>query len=94
MVGAKIPVLEIEKLKITEEGRGLIFDNDGTNFLLTGSSPWTGVSSQGVGASRKFFPASGSLGWLKVHYVSGSTYGATGSACYIPIYRNVDTTHP
>jgi len=91
MVGSKIPVLEVEKLKIYEDGRGLIFRNDATNCVIQSASPWTGVSSNRVGASKKFFPAPSSLGWLKVHYISGSTYGPTGAACYIPLYRNLNT---
>ena len=91
MVGANIPVLEIEKFKLSEDGRGIVLYNDATNFVIQSASPWTGISSQGVRASKKFFPAPSSLGWLKVHYVSGSTYGATGATCYIPIYRNLDT---
>ena len=92
MVGAKIPVLEIEKLKISEDGRGIILRNDATNMVIQSASPWTGISSNGVGSSKKFFSADNSYGWLKIHYVSGSTYGPTGAACYIPLYRNLDTT--
>lgn len=92
MVGSKIPVLEIEKLKITEDGRGIIFRNDATNLVIQSASPWTGISSNAVGGSNKFFPAASSMGWLKVHYISGSTYGPTGAACYIPLYRNLNTT--
>jgi hypothetical protein len=91
MVGAVIPVLEIEKLKISEDGRGIILKNDATNFVIQSASPWTGISSQGAGSSKKFFATPSSLGWLKIHYVSGSTYGATGATCYIPLYRNLNT---
>lgn len=91
MAGAKIPVLEIENLFMKEDGRGVILYNDATNFVIQSASPWTGISSNNVGANRKFFPAASSMGWLKVHYVSGSTYGATGATCYIPLYRNLNT---
>jgi len=91
MPGANIPVLEVEKLKIAEDGRGLIFRNDAKNLVIQSASPWTGISSNGVKATKKFFPAASSLGWLKVHYISGSTYGATGAAGYIPLYRSLNT---
>ena len=95
MTGAKIPVLEIENLYISPDGRGLILYNDGTNFLRSGDSPWTGVSSQvaakkGATGGRTFLCTPSSLGWLKIHYVSGSTYGPTGASAYIPIFRNLD----
>ena len=91
MPGAKIPVLEIENLFLTEDGRGLVMHNDATNFVIQSASPWTGISGQCAGGGKKFFPAASSMGWLKVHYVSSSTYGATGAACYIPLFRNLDT---
>jgi len=94
MPGAKIPVLEIERLGITEDGRGIVLYNDATNFVIQSSSPWTGISSNSTGASKKFFPAASSMGWLKIHYVSSSTYGATGATCYIPVYRNLNTNTP
>lgn len=94
MPGAKIPVLEIERLVLTDDGRGLIAYDDGTNFLYASTSPWTGISSQVDGASRKFLPAASSLAWLKVHYISGTTYGATGATGYIPVYRNLNTAVP
>jgi len=94
MAGSKIPVLEIENLFLKEDGRGLVMYNDASNFVIQSASPWTGVSSQSVGASKKFFPAASSMGWLKVHYVSSSTYGATGAACYIPLFRNLNTNVP
>lgn len=91
MPGQDIDVVEIERLLMTEDGRGLIFYNDATNFVIQSASPWTGVSSQVAGADKKFFPAASSMGWLKAHYISGSTYGATGATCYIPVFRNLDT---
>ncbi len=74
MVGAKIPVLEIEKFKLSEDGRGFIVYNDGTNC---GLGTWTNAYTPSTAAC---------LGWLKIHYVSGSTYGPTGAAAYIPLY--------
>lgn len=94
MPGAKIPVLEIENLFLKEDGRGLILYQDDTNFAVKSTSPWTGISSQSVGNSRKFFPAASSMGWLKVHYISSTTYGPTGATAYIPLFRNLDTNTP
>lgn len=91
MPGSKIPVLEIERLGLTEDGRGIVLYNDATNLLIDSASPWTGPSSTAIGATKQFFPAASSMGWLKLHYVSGSIYGPTGASCYIPIYRNLDT---
>ncbi len=91
MPGSKIPVLEVERLGLTEDGRGIVLYNDATNLLIQSASPWTGISSQSAGALKKFFPAASSMGWLKIHYVSSSTYGPTGATCYIPVYRNLNT---
>ena len=94
MTGAKIPVLEIENLFIKEDGRGLILYNDGTNLLETGASPWTGVNASGghaVGDTKKFLTTGSAIGWMKIHYISGSTYGPTGASAYIPIFKNLDT---
>lgn len=78
MVGAKIPVLEIEKFKLSEDGRGIIIYNDGTNVNIHS-------------ISHSVIKFSGTAdGWLKFHYVSGSTYGPTGASAYIPFY----TTEP
>lgn len=76
MTGAKIPILEIEKLSITDDGRGFYFYDDGTNFRR-GSCK---LSTSGA-------PSGGSNAWLKIHMVSSSTYGATGSTYYIPCYE-------
>jgi len=92
MTGKKIDVIEVERLDIVEDSRGIIFRNDATNFVIQSGSPWTGISG-GVagGTTKQFFPAASSMGWLKIHYVSGSTYGATGATAYIPLFRNLDT---
>jgi len=91
MPGQDIDEVEIENLLMTEDGRGLIFYNDATNFVIQSASPWTGISSQAAGANKTFFSAPSSLGWLKIHYISSSTYGATGATAYIPVYRNLNT---
>jgi hypothetical protein len=94
MPGSKIPVLEIEKLKVTEDGRGLVFYNDGTNLRIGTTSPWTSSAYLRSGTSaltdRASFPCASSLSWLKVHYVSSSTFGPTGATCYIPVFRNLN----
>lgn len=95
MPGAKIPILEVEKLKLTNSGRGIEFYNDGTN-LLHSKSIWSGRSCSGtiytnLSGNPKFLLAASSSGWLKVHMVSGATYGATGATYYIPVFSNVNT---
>lgn len=95
MPGAKIPVLEVERIGLTEDGRGLVVYNDATNFVVQSASPWSCTAYDQSGASTRTdhacLPAASSLGWLKIHYVSGSTYGPTGAAAYIPVFRNLDT---
>lgn len=73
MPGSKIPVLEVERLGLTDDGRGLIFYNDGTN-VYKGS--WGGKTSGKFSGSAD--------AWVKVHFISGSTYGPTGASLYIP----------
>lgn len=87
MAGAKIPILEVDNLFITNDGRGPIFYNDGTNCLI--GRNWTGVAVSSNSTRPKFFPAASSSGWIKVKTISGST--STESTYYIPIYSNVNT---
>jgi len=76
MTGSKIPILEVEKLTLTRDGRGLIVPHDGDNLYL--------------GTFTTTFPASSATaGWLRVRYTSGSTYGATGSTLYMPLYTSI-----
>ena len=89
MPGAKIPVLEIENLTITKDGRGILLYNDGDNVHI--GKDWTGISSQISNSTKKFFPAASSSGWVGVNIISGSTFGPTGAIYYIPIFSNVDT---
>lgn len=92
--GAKIPVLEIEDLRLKEDGRGFIVHNDASNFVIQSATPWTSTAYDQSGASTRTdhicLPVASSLGWLKIHYVSGSTYGPTGATCYIPVFRNLN----
>jgi hypothetical protein len=92
MPGAKIPVLEIENLFMSNDGRGLIVYNDGTNFLK--GRNWTGISPSTNSIRPQYFPAASSSGWLKIHVISGGTntsYGPTGQTYYIPFYSNLNT---
>ena len=68
MAGAKIPVLEIEKLTLTKDGRGLYAYNDG-DVLFGGSCAGT---SGGALSTVKFLPAASANMWLKIHYTSGT----------------------
>ncbi|MBE3094895.1 MAG: hypothetical protein IMZ52_07665 [Actinobacteria bacterium] len=79
MVGSKIPVLEVERLGITDDGRGVIFYEDGKNAHINT-------------INHSIIKYSGSAdGWLKFGFVSGSTYGATGATAYVPFYRTKPT---
>jgi hypothetical protein len=88
MVGAKIPVLEVEDHLTTKDGRGLLFYNDGKNVLL--GRNWTGIPPSSNSAKTRCFAAASSSGWVGVNVISGSTYGPTGAVFYIPLYRNVN----
>lgn len=87
MPGLKYPVVEIEKLLITDDGRGIVLYNDGTNFLK--GRVWTGIPPSTNSTRPKALPAASSSGWLKICTMSGSTN--TESTYYIPLYSNVDT---
>ena len=94
MPGSNIDVLEIEKLKLTRDGRGIEITNDGTNLLK--SRVWDGISMSGANSGRgsgypRFFCAASSSGWLKIHMISGSTYGPTGATYYIPVFSDVNS---
>jgi hypothetical protein len=108
MPGEKLNVVEIEKLKLSNDGRGIEFYNDGSNLLKSriwdgarASGAFSGVSNpanaydMSIG-SRKFLCANsgsntGASGWLKIHMISSSGYGATGQAFYIPVFNAFDT---
>jgi len=86
MTGSKIPVLEVEKLSIKKDGRGFLFYE---NTRL--SEGWTGYSATGGTLGRTFLVAASSSGWLKIHVVSGSTYGPTGASYYVPLFSTRTT---
>ena len=94
MAGSKIPVIEVERLALSKDGRGLVVYSDATNFVVQSATPWTcGAylqSSTSLLTERACLPTASSMGWLKIHYVSGSTYGATGATCYVPVFRNLN----
>jgi len=77
MAGAKIPVLEIERLSLDKDGRGLILPLDGNNLNVT---VWT-TAGDPSGTTAN--------GWLRFRYTSGSTYGATGATLYAPLYSSI-----
>ena len=88
MEKTNFPELEVEKLMIKKDGRGFLFHESGRM-----TNDWTGFSCSGetVGG-RHFLCAASSAGWLKIHVVSGSTYGPTGASYYVPIFKSRDTT--
>lgn len=79
MPGAKIPVLEIERLGLTDDGRGFIVYDDGTNFHKGDWNFGGGSAPSGIANA-----------WFKIHFVSSSTYGPTGMAYYIPCFSTND----
>lgn len=77
MTGTKIPVLNIEKLRMESGGRGVYIDDDATNFDV---STWsTGVSGGAAGAVE-VLPAASAAAWWKV------TDGTT--SYYIPLFTH------
>jgi len=94
MTGSKNDVLEVEKFIFVEDGRGLVTRNDATNLVIQSSTPWTCTAYNQSGTStindRACLPTASSMGWLKIHYVSGSTFGPTGATAYIPVFRNLN----
>jgi len=77
MTGSDIPVLEIEKLTLTKDGRGLIIPWDADNLHVVAGTAGSSPS------------ANATAGWLRIRYTSGSTYGATGSTLYAPLYASL-----
>ena len=90
MVGAVIPVLEIEKLVLKKDGSGLNFYHDGTSVTvsaLTGVSGMVVSGADGIGdnlyENKKFIPAASTAAYLKLNYKSGTS--ATDYTGYIPV---------
>jgi len=87
MEKTKFPVLEVEKLMIKDDGRGFLFHDSGRM-----TADWQGFSATGGTVNgRHFMNAASSSGWLKVHIVSGSTYGPTGASYYVPLFTSRNT---
>ena len=83
MPGSKIPVLESEKLTLSDDGRGLNLYWDGTNFW---SGSMTTISDKSLGPSGNgFLPVSSGSGWLRIQAMSGSN-GSIQTG-YIPVFR-------
>ena len=79
MPGSDINEVEIENLKITNVGRGILFYEDGKNAHINT-------------IAHSVIKYSGNAdGWLKFGLISGSTFGPTGSAIYIPFFRTKPT---
>jgi len=76
MPGAKIPVLEVEKLWLKEKGRGINAHADG--YAMNIATWMSGTVAAG------WLPAASTMGWLKITYISG-TSGAGGTG-FIPIF--------
>jgi hypothetical protein len=74
MTGSKIPVLEIEKLTLTKDGRGLNLYSDGD---VLGQDTWTGSGGN--------LPAHSATAWLKINYRSGTS--ATDYTGYVPVFN-------
>ena len=71
MTGVKIPVIEIEKLTLKEDGRGLYGLNDG---VVCSAATWTGTSGSADLAGKVFLPAASTAAWLKVTVGSTAYY--------------------
>lgn len=82
MPGARLPVVEIEKLMIAEDGRGLNFYDDGTNYKSGGA--WSAAATSG--AIFACLPLASCSAWLRVTFMSGSS-GSLGYG-YIPVLNN------
>ena len=80
--GSSIPVLSVEKFWIDNDGRGLNFHWDGTNFFsgaITTNAYASGTSHQQV------LPAASTNGWLHITAMSGTT-GKTFDG-YLPVFK-------
>jgi hypothetical protein len=89
--GVYIPILEVEKFKIAKYGDGFRFHDSGRLHR-----DWNGTSVSGINAGKgtgypRFLCAASSSGWLKINVISGSTFGPTGAAFYIPLFKTLDT---
>ena len=79
MPGAKIPVIEFDKLTIKKSGRGLYFDDDTTNFDV---QTWTGTSGNTDIEPPKFLPAVSATAWARITDENSDT------AYYLPLFES------
>jgi len=83
MVGSKIPVLEVEKFKISNDGRGMECYWDEANYFSGAITTTIHASGAGLDANKQALPAASTMGWAALDLVSGSST-FTG---YIPVYK-------
>lgn len=72
--GTRIPVVSVERLRFESGGRGIVIDDDASNFDV---ASWTGKSLSGA----TYLPAASASAWWKVKDNSGNSY-------YIPLFAN------
>jgi len=78
MPGTRIPVLNIEKVRIESGGRGLYIDDDASNFDV---STWDTNVSGGATGAVEVLPAASATAWLRVTDDSANEY-------YIPLFNH------
>jgi len=77
MTGDKVPVVEIENLKLRPAGRGLNLYDDATNVDI---QTWTGTSGGAI-TTAKYLPAASAQAWLRVT-IGGTAYYFPGFNLY------------
>lgn len=78
MPGARLPYVNIEKLRLESGGRGITIDDDATNFDV---ATWAGTSGAADLGGKTFLPAASAAAWWKVQSDAGTSY-------YIPLFSN------
>lgn len=78
MPGSRIPVINVEKIRLESGGRGLTIDDDAAQFDV---SSWTGISGGADLGGKTFLPAPSATAWWKVKDDSGNSY-------YIPLFNS------
>lgn len=76
-MGSRIPVVNVEKIRLESKGRGLYIDDDATQFDV---STWTGASGGADLGGSTFLPAASAAAWWKVTDSAGTSY-------YIPLFN-------
>jgi hypothetical protein len=89
MTGAKIPVLEVEKLTFSKDGRGLFVSDDGDVLASVPFGTTTSItayaSSATGGYDKAILPAASTTAWLKITFISGT--GENSYTGYIPVFN-------